>query len=414
MKTNTFIGLLLILFTFGCQMKQLIRLLIVGLILVSCSKNESIQQDYSESSSFKMYNKSYIENADLSEKLQYRRFHVKKLISWLIKNDKEVRNLVEKASKSNSGQESYYVETLINKISASKKMTITEDIKFALNAFTDIEGESWYPIIYFHDLERKNFKIPFDSLKTLYATSDYDTTTQEQISIGYQENAVGELETVDETLYEGMADENDVIILDLIGCENNNQNQQYRTGCGPYSGGGGNNPPNNSSYHFIKKMTVKYHKESWPERSDVKFVGFKLQNPPVQTQHCGINYYARSCTDVDGDMIKKFKWRWVRDKDEKTVNFRIDALDPPPNGIPMYFNFVIFEQDSWPATKRIATFNYSTGSYAYTEYRSWQVYYDKAKLSYWPISSQGNFEGFPYLNGFTRDINSIKYNLSIY
>ncbi len=394
-------------------MKKLF-ILVLCLLVLSCAKEDNNTID--ETSSLNLYDKINIEHADLSKQLEYKRFHVKKIISWLIKHNKEVRDVVNEVKKKNSAQERFYVKMIVDKISNFKKIKTDQDLEFALNAFTNLDGENWYPVIYFHDFERKNVKVPFDSLKTLYATSDYDTAIQEQITIGYQENSNGELTTIDETLQEGMADENDVIILDLIPCTGTGGQQQY----GACSGGGGGNtpppppPPNNSSLHYIDKMTVKYHKESWPERSDVKFVGFKLQNPPVQTQFCGFNFYERSCTDVDGDMIKKFKWRWVNNETEKTVNFRIDALDPPAYGIPLYFNYVIFEQDSWPAPKNEARFYYSTGSYAYTEYRSWQVYYHKVSLSYWQLQSQGNQEGFPWLNGYSVDINPIKYNLTIY
>jgi hypothetical protein len=74
-------------------MKKITLLLLV--VLASCSKQESTTETVSDSN-LNYYDKAYIETASLDEQLEYKRFHLKKIANWLLKNDFEVYETLSK------------------------------------------------------------------------------------------------------------------------------------------------------------------------------------------------------------------------------------------------------------------------------------------------------------------------------
>jgi len=375
-------------------------------LLISCYNSDEIVEDTQQSASLDMFNKSYIENATLEEKLDYKRFHLKNIANWLSNNYDLVRLQVKILKKGNDLDETFFVEDIfIDVMGRNKEITTDlEGMEFSLRAFENLEKESWYPTIAFHNYEKYNSRTPYDSLMPLFAIDDYDINNQQQIMVGYQEDANGDLEEIDEVLSEALAGEEDIIILEMLPCAPGGGNQE-----GFPCGGGATNPPIDNP-RSIKDMTVKYHKEGWPGRSEVNLIGFKLFELPFENGFCGVNILGSSnCIDSpNGKMISQYKRSWISNQTQRREDYLVDAFENDPN-FQVFYSYVIFEQDSWPAPKRTEDFNYPSGHIRSVKYRSWQDFYDKRTLSDSP-----NNHGIPWMSGFSVDINAIEYDFYTY
>ena len=392
-------------------MKKLILLGLVSLF-VSCTDNETILNETTETADLNMYDKSYIENATFNKKLSYKRFHLKKITTWLLKNDKDVKNALIELNNYNNGKfDTFYVESVISQVllqntsNDEDKMNaeIDSELEFSLNAFVDLESESWYPSIRVHDFEKYLSRSPYDSTKTLYAIDDYDEVNEEQIMAGYQENSEGELEVIDETLNEQLAGEDDIVVLELLPCTGGGGQQQLR---GPCDDDGGGGQSQNLFRLRVDKMTVKYHKEGWPGRSEINFKGYSL-SAPFGSGDCGNNIAGTSnCYNYSGKRIERYKRSWINNQDERTQGYQIKFQEDYITNEVVYF--IIFEEDSFPAPKKTASFLMPNGDVRNFEYRSWQTFYDQQILS---MNPDNNY-GLPWVSGFYVDENPIKYNLS--
>ncbi len=397
-------------------MKKLFLFSLVALFL-SCSTDEAINQENSETANLNMYNKTYMENAPLTEQLAYKRFHLKKLITWLSNNDADVKSTLLDIRSKNNKTTTFYVENIINSI--ARKGIIDnetmEELTLSVEAFKNIQEESWYPTIRLTNFENYQSRTPYDNTKPLYAMEDYDEVNQEEIAVGYQENAEGELESIEEELTPALEDGNDIIVLALVNnCDPTQQqgqggggSQQQEGLCYPYGGGGGNNPPPSSIKLRINKMTIKHFNENWPFRPEIHFQGFSL-SAPFGTGDCGNAITgSANCYNYSGKRIDIYKRRWVSDETEKTQNFRIKTQ--PNYSSPEVIYYVIFEEDSFPASLETACFDMPNGDIRCFKYRTNNNAYDQQKLY---MDVDGANADFPYAPGFSIDKNSIKYNLT--
>ncbi|MCF6307760.1 MAG: hypothetical protein L3J09_07375 [Flavobacteriaceae bacterium] len=353
-------------------------------------------------------------DAPLTEQLAYKRFHLKKLISWLLNNDADVKSTLLDIRSKNNKITTFYVENIINSI--ARKGIIDnetmEELTFSVEAFKNIQGESWNPTIRLTNFENYKNRNPYDNTKPLYAMEDYDEVNQEEIAVGYQENAEGELESIEEELTPALEDENDIIVLALESCDPNQQQsqgggQQQEEGfCGPF-GGGGYDPPPSSIKLRINKMTIKHFNENWPLRPEIHFQGFSL-SAPFGSGDCGNAITgSANCYNYSGKRIDIYKRRWVSNQTEKTQNFRIKTQ--PNYSSPEVIYYVIFEEDSFPASLEAACFDMPNGDIRCFEYRTNNNAYDQQKLH---MNIDDANADFPYAPGFSIDKNSIKYNLT--
>ena len=390
-------------------MKNLFLLLFLTSLFLACTNNDEIIENAVDTAELNMYDKAYYENATLDEKLSYKRFHLTKIASWLLKNEMEVKEALTILNSNYNGEaDTFFVETVINQITSNQDIDkietgIDENLEFSLNAFVDIENESWYPTMRAHNFERYLNRNPYDSTKTLYALDDYDQVNQEQIMKGYQENSNGELEPIDETLNEQLAGEDDIIVLDLLPCAEGGGQQQLRGACD--TGGGG------SQYTFklkIEKMIVKHYKEGWPGRSEINFKGYAL-SAPFGTGDCGNNIAGTSnCQNESGRRIDRYERNWIGDQDEILQYYLIKTQQDYINDEVVFY--IIFEEDSFPAPVETHTFEMPNGDLRNVSYRSWQSPYDIQTLSMNPANTY-NLPS-PVYGNFSVDKNSIKYNLT--
>ncbi len=393
-------------------MKKLFLLLFLTSLFMACTNNdEIIENAVVDTAELNMYDKTYIETATLDEKLSYKRFHLKKIASWLNRNKKDVKKAITELNNYNNGNfDTYYIESVINQVllgqeeqdKTTDNSQIDNELEFSLNAFVNIENESWYPAMRLYDIEKHLSRAPYDSTQTLYAIDDYDTENQEQIMKGYQENSSGELEPINETLNEQLAGEDDIVVLELLPCADAGGQQQFRGQCDPDGGG--------SQYTYrlrIENMTVKHHKEGWPGRSEINFKGYAL-SAPFGSGDCGTNIIGTSnCYSYAGRRIERYKRSWIDDQDERLQNYLMKTQEDYISDEVVYY--LIFEEDSFPAPLETKTFLMPNGDLRNITYRSWQSPYDKQTVSMNP----GNSYNLPSPNygNFSVDKNSIKYNL---
>ncbi len=173
-------------------------------------------------------------------------------------------------------------------------------------------------------------------------------------------------------------------------------------GGGGYSGGG-------TSYSRLRlnKIKVKQHKEDWHNgASELHFAGFKLSSLPVYSGDCGDGMSgSANCYSEPGKRIKKVSRGDIGD--EFTANYVVETYTNSNNSNDIIF-FVLFEEDSWPATVQGETFEFPNGEIRNVYYRSWQERYDKAMLSMNP----NNTYGLPSARNYSNENSGIKYNLT--
>lgn len=387
-------------------MKKITLLLLV--VVASCSKQESFTETVSDAN-LNYYDKAYIETAPLDEQLEYKRFHLKKIANWLLKNDFEVYEILSQEL-SNTKEDEFFVGNIYEDIIAkgSKNLWNEDDITLSLTAFENLDGEDVYPTIYLPNTERYINRAPYDSIKPLYAMEDFDVTNQQQIAVGYQEDENSELQPINEPFVEGIADEEDIIVLNLGPCTDpiGGNNGNRGVGCDTGSGGGGGGQTYERDY--IRQMTIKKNKEPYPFRSDVSLVGFKTYGQPLDSGPCGYSIAgASACLDEpEGRFMKEFKRSWIRDEDEQTLDHLIDANNNP-NNVDIYFALVIFERDNWPVGQKTVVFPFPNGVIRTAKFRSLETEYHNVLLKNKP-----NNEGVPFIYNYSEDNSEIRYNIN--
>ncbi|SRX52757.1 hypothetical protein [Aequorivita sp. CIP111184] len=387
-------------------MKSILKysLLVVFLQLFSfCSSDEKInEQATPEQVNF--LDKAYIEKATVDEKLEYRRFHLLNLATWLSHHNNEVRGLVQSYNKNNSQQEIFSVESLINEFKKSGNV-ISPEIEASLNtslaAFRNLDGEDWYPYIQYERMIEDANKQPYDDSKPLYAMEDYENN--EEIAVGYQENSDGDLEEINEKLTpEVVGEEDDIIVIGIGVCPIAIEGEPcvFQTSVP--------DPPGSFFKVDIGTMKVKAHKEVYPFRSDLSFTGFFEPTLPANSGDCGQPMFRSvNCYDPDGSNIDQYHRSWISNGDTKTQNYKIKSQPTSTNDDIIIY--VIFEHDSWPATIRTATLTFPNGIGRNIIYRSWQTKYDSRTVSMDP----GNSYGLPYANNVVVNNSEIEYNLKV-
>ena len=387
-------------------MKSILKysLLVVFLQLFSsCSSDEKInEQATPEEVNF--LDKAYIEKATVDEQLEYKRFHLLNLATWLSHHNNEVRGLVQSFNKNNSQQEIFSVESLINEfkksgyeISPEKE----ESLNASLAAFRNLEGQDWHPYIKYERMIEDANKQPYDDSKPLYAMQDVENN--EEIAVGYQENADGDLEEISEKLTpEVVGEEDDIIVIGIGVCPIAIEGEPcvFQSSVP--------DPPGNFFILRIGSMKVKSHKEAWPFRSDISFTGFYEPYLPANSGDCGqLMFRSVNCYDPDGSNIDQYHRNWISNGDNKVQNFKMKSQTNSISDDIVFY--IIFEHDSWPAPNKTVTFNFSNGRARNVIYRSWQSKYDSRMVAMDP----SNTYGLPYANNVDVDNSDIEYDLQV-
>jgi hypothetical protein len=361
---------------------------------------------------------SSISSARLEQKLKYKQKHLKNLGTWVSKNLPEVKEL---ASRMNSEDSDYFTISIYHLINNTATNDNVE-LQKSLDAFLNLEDENWYPSVTFIKPNTPSIQVRVDGNqndKPIIALEKI--VNGEQTYEGYEQNELDELELIYETLVEEEHSSREMFLMELSQCGEDgfssgddaflNCDDVIADGNGG-NGGSGSGSTSTTARIRINKMTVKQHKERWPGRSEVHFIGFTSTGLPVNSGYCGDNIAGSlNCYNPNGKRIDRFKRRWIGD--ERTMNYLVKE-DPSTANPDHYLFYRIFEQDSWPAPKKgkLEDFDehiyFPNGEYRIIEYRSWQGSYDKQLLS----QNYNNPYELPFTNGFSAENGDIKYNLT--
>ena len=288
----------------------------------------------------------------------------------------------------------------------------TPKINEALKAFKNIDGSNYYPQIYIPKFEHeedmreeKNYTAPNTNAATeqivyIYYSGDseVDSATNETDSYaGYV------LDSSNNLVYWGMvneeyANDNEVWIISINESVGNGGNfcpPQFENGVNfycpeaingcctsppppPPPPGGCNGDPNCDPTMFapttipfpdlghnkvnfkIAYMVVKDGKESWlAGRSEVAIRAVlhchndrELGNPSPAVER---NYTSTNTANYLGNLIRKYKRREINRGTIVDINYSLQTDWQNSNHLkdPVYFDYVIFERDVWPAPKQV-------------------------------------------------------------
>lgn len=373
--------------------------------MTSCSTEEDLNSPIHETtSSYKdMFNdKSYIENAELKTKLEYKKYHLKNIAKWISGNNIEVLNSVKKHYKEvdqNRNEISLFLKDLDIDFKEKIGKDYSSKLESSLNAFVELEGESWYPKITVLNADKLMEKSTYDSEKPIIVFSEYEEEIGVESLVGYQENLEGELVELDEPVTEEFAMDKTLVVLSIDNVIAPIDDE--------FSGGGGSGSGGSSYYRLkINKIKLKQHKEDWHNgASELHFAGFKVSRLPIYSGECRESMTGSAhCYTDDGNRVSKVSRGDVGD--EFTADYTINTYDSFSSSDIIFF--VLFEQDSWPAPRNVETFPFSNGEFRNVYYRSYQGGYDAIMLS---MNSSNNY-GLPSARGYSTENAGIKYNLT--
>lgn len=371
-------------------------LVIAMLIFTSCDNSESTENLNSENLIVPEITKAELLNATLQQKIDYKRSHMKVLAEWIAKNEKELTNLMsvnhEKSTKEDL--ETFKLEDLVNqKIAKSTNKPSEEDLKLqkSLDAFKDIEGDTWFPTIFIERIENKFSNKSNATIKTFLAIESEDVNGE---LVEAYEIINGDLDgdeslvPVKESFTPELIGDNILFVMELMYYEEEVSNL--------------------ASYNAnlkIDKMTIKALKERWPFRSKVAFKGYKISDSNSIAYDCNEYIFGSvNCWTVEGKRIGVVKRKWK--DDERTYNWVIKTTNNESSDIIYY---IIFEQDPWPAPIEYEYFTFPNGLVSRIPYKSWQGVFDAQKLS----QKSNNIYNLPYANNFSTENSAIKYNFKL-
>ncbi len=398
-------------------MKNLIKIItlfsVIIIVLSSCDNQSELDIKVNN-----ILDKSKIESASLQQKIDYTNHHlleVGTVISKLTRNTnfKEILfNSIDKKVYEGSDSQ-IQVRYLIDNIKANKNISINEQdelrLNKALDAFTNLDDEDWYPAIYitdfenqYNDFQNNESQKNYDNTKPLIVpvvVEDNDEFIEDKYE-AYQEidDDNVNLEKMDFEVGESDSENYDIIFIKIAeACvEGSSNDGDFPKSCG--SSGSGNPPPNPTEPNlYLNRMTGKHHKES-VGRSEIAVKG---------SLHLITNYYPLTTNHIAGRHIQySYKRRWIRRESSRVLNdnytvFSSNGLSPESETI---FSWVVYEYDPWPAPKRYRTIYHSLNNGPEfsipVDFRSWQSEYDKDAISSFQNNNEWLFE-----NG------GIKYNL---
>jgi hypothetical protein len=294
-----------------------------------------------------------------------------------------------------------YIEDLYLEHISENNLVENAAIRTALDAFKQIDGETWYPTVRLVKSDNTS-----STPQLIAAVEDHDG--EQEIAKGYTyDDENDQLIDLNYEITETSIDSDLILAIVLDPCSFNTiaPPSIMETECpdllsGFLPGGAGNN----GISLVINKMAIRDLKEPSPFRPKISFKGYKIDNPQQNIYYeCGENMLASSnCNEYSGKEITTLKRK--HEGDTRTYNWRIERSSDLSQEIVYY---VIFEYDSFPAEKQESVWslpvNNSTTSF---KFRSWNSTYDKG------ILSQSSLYSYPSIYGYSVDNTIIKYNLS--
>ena len=367
------------------------------LLIASCSSEVVIHKESNDLASDPPLDKNYIEDASIQEQLNYKEYHLTSLMEHILDVNPGFEKLTEfKAGKRK--RPAVYMSGLLDGFYPSGK----DEEHLSLEAFTDLDGETWYPILTrIKEGERH-------AENALYLINSFDPDTESEYVKAYHLNEEGELILVDghfaEDEFLSMSQkstlEESVYTLSIVSCAPIEGIKKIAyTDC--YSGGGtgsgGYTPP---STLRIEKIEINDKKESWIEKADIEFQGVKVSFDGSQfvrdysigfsSSYLNLTGSRKAVTKISNSDIGSFQ----------TVNFKIGSESSNSS-----FVFTVYEYDSWPAPKKYiqtsllpASCDCARPNYNLFGYRSYQTPYFNRVYS---INRNASTDGIPYAFGRT-------------
>ncbi|MBO0341903.1 MAG: hypothetical protein VX798_05580 [Bacteroidota bacterium] len=390
-------------FSIDCNAFFPIGTFVLALLIVSCENEEEQNMPLEQNQSISLlFEKEAIEKAELKEKLSYKDYHLTKLMEEALRIIPDFDEKSVKKSNKIEGLGTFYFDDLLSKDLVAKGLRATNDsIQFSLKAFTDLEGESWYP--YVQKIKEGR------GTESLYLINSYDPEIEKEIVKGYKLNDTGQLELK----YRDLSEEdifgpdpipealgNDVYVIGI-----SPEEQKYilpeDDNSGSYGGGGGST---SSSWVKLEYVKIKDKKESWLEKADVKFevvaVTANSLHPGEYSTHCGFN--AGLGCYWNGSFLVHCNNSEVGDK--RLINRDMGILQT--GAFAKIAVYVIFEYDSWPAPTHVyeRTLN---GETLKVGYRSYQSPYDELTANFHDQNPYNLING----RNLSRNNTDIEYNL---
>ena len=381
-------------------------LLTISLIFISLSScsNDEANEVRTEKLNISEFSKEQIIDASVGVQLDYKRFHMKILASWVGKQNEEIISIMSNQKKlSKDDQQVFAIENLVKEVTKKQGTLSKSDEDYnqlleSLNAFVDLDDESWYPVIYLHKDTSINSKTNENS--TYIAIEDADENGEKYIGYELKDDELVELQP---PLTPELVGNNTLLVMSIQPCIAPPAPEQYSNCEGDGGGGGGGGT--SGSVLRINQMKIKDLNEAWPGRSEIHFKGYKFSTPPNNNVDCGEYIYSSvNCYNYTGKRIVRLKRRWKNKT--RTYNWAVKTENNFGHDIVFY---VIFEHDSWPATKQTAYYDFPNDFESKIQFRSWEAKYDKQTLSQDPNNSYD----YPYANNFSNENQYIKYNLKL-
>ena len=342
--------------------------ILLSMLIVSCEKSDDlILSTNTEVQS--LITKDKIESSSIDNKIFYKNYHLDILGKWLAENHEKAAQLLFENEKKNEESDQFYFEDLYNKLNSDQKSSFIDE---SLNAFLNINGQSWKPTIFFIGNLNKT------SAKT-YLAVESNTPTKEYFR-GF-EIINSKIHPIKFPLTEKNIGDNNMYVIELGRPSNSNSTF------------------NGKSHNLsLEKMKIKDLKEAWPGRSEISFQGFKLSNYLINNGFpCG-EYISGSanCYNYSGKRIVRLKRKWKNDN--RTYNFLVKNSNNNGNDL---IYFVIFEEDSFPVVTKTERFSLPNGDYTYIKFNSLNQSYDHKILTQ------------QQANNFSASNSVISYNLKL-
>lgn len=387
------------------KIPQTLFFFLVLAFIISCSNNSSGPIDY-EKETESVPDKASIYQASLNEKLYYKEFHLTSLMEEILRVNPGFEKFID-TKNNKSERPALYMEALLKNEESSSK----EEEHPSLNAFTDLEGEDWYPIL---ELVKEGSG---ESTDATYLLKTFDSIQQLEIVMAFNVDELGSLFLIDEDYTESefnaisnKSNSSSVYYMSLGGCLPDNANQKALTGdC--YSNGGPIEAPVPANILNIEKIEIFDKKESWIEKADIYFAGGLTRYNDSQqkflrdfsisstSSYSNLSGVPNKITKISNSELGQFE----------TVNFKVGAEDTKAVSV-----FTVYEKDSWPAPLRYvitsllgAPCDCARAGFSSLNYRSYQTPYFNRVFNF---QENGLINGAPPAYG--RTFNAIEDNFS--
>ena len=361
----------------------------ISFLVSSCSKENS--DIISEENSSEILNKELMASASIKEKLAYKQFHLTNLMEKVLEVNPNFNQLEElKANKDD--QPRFYIESLLKVSGLDSKSD--DETSTSLGAFTDLEGDTWYPVLRIIEDEGN----PVDGI---FLINSYDESSEKEITKAYKLNN-GELEIfADEftdEIYDGLYSSGkaspSLMTLELALCPIDENFQKISVSCdGGGTGGGGTGGGGAPTTYKLKTINIKDKKESKWDRADIHHtkVFWNFVEPNV--------FYDNKNYNPSGFEIRKVR------NSQLNENLSVDEILASRSATGV-LQHVIFEHDNWPAIIQSSVIAGPNGSTFKINWRSWNRDYNHQLMNV-----NENQPGVPNISNFSKSNNVISYEI---